>query len=254
MKPWHIRDPDGRAREIAEVEAKYPQLHASIQGERTHIAGAFPIREGATEIDHFLIEIDLPLAYPDALPGVREVGGRIPHMLARHAIPSSGNACVLLPDQRWELWPKGSTLLEYIEGPMHNYFVGQALVERGEPWPFGEWAHGTPGRIDYYKGLIGSDDLAVIWRYLRCLYAKEAKGHWDCPCMSGRRLRHCHFDLVKDLRAKIPRQQAGNALVEFARLLEHAESERRRGGNEPHERALRESRPLVISSPQRESP
>ncbi len=216
MKPWHVRDPHTYALDIAEVEAKYPLLHASIRNDVSRIAGTLPIREGTAEVDHFLVEINLPVGYPNELPIVREIGGRIPHALDRHVIPSSGECCVLLPDQRWELWPRGSSLLAYIDGPLRNYFLGQALVERGDPWPFGEWAHGLQAKLDYYNGLLGTDNQQAILQYLRALEAKQVEGHWECPCLSGRRLRDCHFTLVRDLRGKIPQEDARHALRRFA--------------------------------------
>jgi hypothetical protein len=221
MKPWHIRDPLNYAREIGEVERKYAQLHSAIRGDETRIAGTLPIREGETELDRFAITIDLLANYPDSIPVVHEIGGRIPRVLDRHVIPSSGAACLLLPDQRWELWPKGSTLLSFVEGPVRSYFLGQALVERGNPWPFGEWAHGLRGKLDYYKSLVGTDDPRAICKFLECLQANKVKGHWDCPCMSGRRLRDCHFGLVKDLRARMPRGEAAQSLRQFVLILQH---------------------------------
>jgi hypothetical protein len=220
MKPWHLRNPENYAHEIAEVERKFPQLHATIRGAETRIAGTLPVLGGETELDRFAITMDLSIDYPDSLPVVREVGGRIPYLLDRHVIPNSGVACVLLPDQRWELWPKGASLLAFIDGPIHNYFLGQALIEQGDPWPFGEWAHGLQGMLDYYKALIGTDDPRAICRFLEYLEAKKLKGHWDCPCLNGRRLRDCHFALVKDLRGRMPRSEAANSLRRFGLILE----------------------------------
>jgi hypothetical protein len=208
MTPWHVRDPAGYAHELADVQRSYPQLHPEIRGEETRISGTFPIREGNTEVDRFIISMDLPSTYPDSLPAVREVGGRIPHTLDRHVIPSSGVACVMVPDQRWELWPVGASLLAFVDGPLRNFFIGQALVERGEPWPFNEWAHGFQGRLDYYKSLIGTDDLRSICIYLDYLGKHKVKGHWDCPCLSGRRMRDCHYSLVKELRGRMPHNVA----------------------------------------------
>jgi hypothetical protein len=71
--------------------------------------------------------------------------------------------------------------LSFVDGPARNYFLGQALVERGNPWPFGEWAHGLRGKLDYYKSLVGTDNPRTICRFLECLQANKVKGHWDCP-------------------------------------------------------------------------
>jgi hypothetical protein len=103
---------------------------------------------------------------------------------------------------------------------LRNYFIGQALVERGEPWPFGEWRHGLNGMRDYYTEVFGTDDLSKARRYLDCLAAKRVRGHWDCPCRSGKRLRHCHMNLVSELRDKIPRSEAIKALNRLENVLD----------------------------------
>ena len=126
--------------------------------------------------------------------------------------PVDGTACVLLPDERWRFWPPGEPLLKYLTGPLHSFFLAQTMVEAGEPWPHGEWAHGAEGIFQYYRDLLQTTDLRVITTYLQYLAAKKIKGHWPCPCGSNRRLRDCHFTAVIDLREKISRQDAMKSL------------------------------------------
>jgi hypothetical protein len=110
------------------------------------------------------------------------------------------------------VWPHGSTLLQFLDGPVRNSFLGQSLVELGDPWPFGQWGHGADGIREYYAELLGSNDVRVIAGYLDCLSKKKIKGHRPCPCRSGRRLRACHRVLVQDLTTKIPRRVAAESL------------------------------------------
>jgi hypothetical protein len=226
MKPWHLRDPEGFARERAETEAAYPELHFSTYRDRIELSGTLPIVYSDSVLDRFAVSITLLDNYPGSLPVVREVGGRIPRTLARHML-QSGEACVLLPEDRWRSWPKGSSLLSYISGPLRNYLIGQALVERGEPWPFGEWRHGLEGMRDYYREVFGTDGIRKARKYLEYLTAKKVKGHWDCPCGSGRPLRHCHVKLVADLREKMPRSEARSAIehLDYVLRVHHTSNE-----------------------------
>lgn len=212
MKPWHIRDPLGFDQERADVEGRYPHLHVHIVGDEIRIAGTMPIVDGATELDRFQLEITLPIDYPDAVPIVVETGGRVPRTPDRHCNPADGTACVMLPEDRWRVWPVGSTLLQFIDGPVLQYLIGQATVERGDPWPFGEWSHGEQGQREYYKEVFQTDELPKVRTYLEFIIAKKAKGHWDCPCGSGRRLRDCHGAMVYELRDKMPRTEARKSL------------------------------------------
>jgi hypothetical protein len=44
--------------------------------------------------------------------------------------------------------------------------------------------------------------------YLDYLAAKKVKGHWPCPCRSGKKLRDCHSYQIKELRNNISRKDA----------------------------------------------
>jgi hypothetical protein len=147
------------------------------------------------------------------LPVVRETGGRIPRHEDRHVNASDGSACVLLPDERWRLWPPGSPLLKYLTGPLHSFFLAQTMVEEGQPWPFGHWAHGAKGVFQFYREILKTSDLRVMMTYLDYLAAKKIKGHWPCPCRNGQKLRDCHVGQLKDLREKISRKDAANSLA-----------------------------------------
>jgi hypothetical protein len=218
MRPWHLRNPECFWREREEVELAYPELRFSTVTERVQISGTFPIRDVEGIVDRFSVLITLLPDYPESLPVVHETAGRIPHDIDRHML-SSGEACVLLPEDRWRSWPKGSSLVYFMSGPLRNFFLAQALVERGDPWPFGEWRHGLDGMRDYYREVFGTEDVVQASGFLECLASKKAKGHWNCPCKSGRRLRDCHIDLVRALREKMPRSEAVKALQHLKNVL-----------------------------------
>jgi|SRR5438093_1406189 len=218
---WHCKNPALFEKEKDEVEARYPELHFRVIGDVVRVRGTFPIVCEGQVLDRYSVELLLARDHPKSLPLVREIGGRIPRTPERH-VNQDGTACVLLPDQRWEVWPIGSPLLDFLNGPVRNFFLGQSLVERGDPWPFGQWGHGARGIIEYYSGLLDTQDLLVISRYLECLVAKKVKGHWPCPCGSGKRLRDCHTGNVRDLQEKIARKDAAYSLGHLRRWMETA--------------------------------
>ena len=79
--------------------------------------------------------------------------------------------------------------------------------------PFGQWAHGAKGIFQFYRELLKTSDLRVMTTYLDYLAAKKVKGHWPCPCRSGKKLRDCHFDQIKELRDNISRRDAERSLA-----------------------------------------
>lgn len=210
---WQRDNPTLYEKEKDEVEAYFPGLHFVVEEDRVYIRGSFPVLFEGQVLDRYTVELELARNHPTGLPIVREKGGRIPHHSDRHVNADTGIACVLIPDERWRLWPNGSSLLRFFTGPMHSFFLAQTMVEEGEPWPFGQWAHGAKGVFQFYREVLQISDLRVITTYLDYLSAKKLKGHWPCPCKNGRKLRDCHFDQVKGLRDKIARKDAQNSLA-----------------------------------------
>jgi len=205
---WQRDDPALYEKEKAEVEAHFPDLRVVVENDLVYVRGSFAVMFEGQALDSYSIELQLARNHPTELPVVRETGGRIPRSDDRHINMADGTACVLLPDERWRFWPPSSSLLKYLSGPLRSFFLAQTMVEEGEPWPFGQWAHGAKGVFQYYGELLNTTDLRVITTYLDYLAAKKVKGHWACPCRSGKKLRDCHFDEVKDLREKISRKDA----------------------------------------------
>ena len=160
-----------------------------------------------------MIEIEFPSDYPDNLPVVREVGGRIPRNADHHINNSSGDICLLVPDECWRVFPYGASFLDFLNVPVFNYFLGESLVELGHPRPFGERSHGIAGVFEYYAEALGTQDRHVIANFVECLSRAPAKGHWLCPCGSGLRIRRCHQDLIRSLEDRIPARVAKGTLA-----------------------------------------
>ncbi len=213
MKPWYERDPRLVEQIRTALRTRYPSLHLFIESDgRAFVRGTFPVRspEGRV-LDRYEISIELLADYPRSLPIVRETGGRIPWKPDFH-VNSDGTACVLLPDDRWRCFPEGAPFVKFLEGPVHDFFLGQSLVALGEDWPFGEWSHGSQGVIEYYQWLLGTKDIAVIVRFLRVLAKLNFKDHWLCPCGSSKKIRRCCQIRLLELRRKIPPNVARKAL------------------------------------------
>jgi hypothetical protein len=203
-QPWHKADPARLEKMRAEVQAAYPNLHFYPQGGRVVVRGTLPIVHEGAELDRYAVEIVLLANYPDALPLVFEVGGRIPRDADHHINAETGEACLFVPDERWRVCPPSLSFLEFLNGPVRNFFLGQSLFRLAGEWPFGQRSHGADGIREYYSELLGTDDIKVILGYLECLSRPVLKGHWPWPCGGGKRLRECHRAQIEELRSKIP--------------------------------------------------
>ena len=193
--------PDLRAEVLETLHQEYPELRFEIEGDVAKVRGVFPVADETGVLDRFAIEMVFPPDYPDSLPIIRETGKRIPWCLDRH-VNAIGETCVLVPEEWFVLTPDQS-FRAFMGGPVRNYFLGQALVEIGQPWPFGERSHGTAGVLEAYSELLGFDDTRQMRTALSYLSHDNIKGHWRCPCGNGSILRRCHVAEVRALQGRI---------------------------------------------------
>jgi hypothetical protein len=203
-RSWYKAEPGLLEKMRVEVQGVYPNLHFYPGGDRVIVRGTFPIVHEGEELDRYTVEIVLLANYPDAVPVIFEIGERIPRNADHHINRKTGEACLFVPDERWSVYPRGTTLLHFLKGPVRNFFLGQSIFRRTGEWPFGQRAHGANGIREYYSELLGTKDAGVILGYLECLSRPTLKGHWPCPCKSAKRLRDCHGPQIADLRTKIP--------------------------------------------------
>lgn len=131
-QPWHRAYPALFDKERAEVEAAYPNLHFHVVNDIVLVRGTFPIAFERKGLDGYLIEIELSRDYPKSIPIVRETGGRIPRTADRHMNPADGTACILLPDERWNVWPHGSTLLQDLATKIARQVAAQSFEKLRE--------------------------------------------------------------------------------------------------------------------------
>jgi hypothetical protein len=213
-KPWHRANPSLLAKLEEDLRGPYPDLRVVVENECVHIRGSFPIFSDGLALDRYQIDVSIPNDFPDAVPTLREIGGRVPWDSNRHVNPNGqacGEACPVVPEE-WLLNPKRDSILSFLNGPVRDFFLAQSLVEAGDPWPFSWRAHGFDGLYQAYGELLGTTDRACIRRYLEYLSKERIKGHWECPCGSGSKLRNCHLNEVRALQSKIPTNVAKQAL------------------------------------------
>jgi hypothetical protein len=187
--------------------AQHPTLHLIETDGRPVIRGSIRIAHDGADLDWYVVEIDLGPLQRSCLPLVKEVGGRIPRIADRH-MNDDGSCCVCLPEDYFLRNPGPFDMIAFLDGPVRGYFIAQTLVERGDPWPHGEWGHGMVGYDQWFKEFLDSLTPDAFRAYLETLSREKIKGHHLCPCGSGRRLRDCHFWLVLRLQRILPSKQA----------------------------------------------
>lgn len=175
------------------------------------IDGALEVRGGhpvttpdGTEVTRFSVKIQLPSSFPDELPVVFETGNRIPRNSDRHTNPN-GSCCVGVPAALRKRLGRNFKVSSYILGPMSEYFLGQALVEIGEPWPAGEARHGPLGVLDFWQSFFPDDLPRQIAQVLRsAAKTKPPRKSSRCPCGRRQPVRRCHRSSIRRLQSLYP--------------------------------------------------
>lgn len=208
--------PDALFSEVQEAAARHqPELSVSRTEELIILEGHFlvygpdgPVDTPGGVFDSFKIQAGVTTGFPIEEPVVFETGGRIPRTAERHIFPKDGNCCLGVWDE-WLLTAPDRRFETFLNGPMHDYFVSQAHFETNGTWPYGERSHGTQGVLESYAEILETPvDAKVIGNYLRLLSRQMIKGHAYCPCGSGKRLRDCHADDVRQLSQRIAPKMA----------------------------------------------
>jgi hypothetical protein len=210
MKAWHLDAKSfGEFRKL--LLAAYPSLKIQIEDGRVYARGLLTLWsvDGAKQIDRYQIELEFGPKYPRTPPIVREIGGRIPRIDDRHVTTKTGEACLFLGDEAFKYYSPAQSIVDFMRGPVENFFLSQTYFEKVGSWPTGQRPHGAHGILEFYREELGAVEPIVVANCLAYLACPNGSHRRPCYCGSGQQLRDCHFEKFEELRAKIPPATAG---------------------------------------------
>lgn len=175
-----------------------------------HLRGNFSFKAaiycGAEIEDRYKLEIIVPEKFLQALPVVKEIGGKIPRNGDFH-VNKDGSLCLGSPLRllgKIYISPSLSgfaceCLVPYL------YAVSCKLKNDGD-FAFGELAHGDQGIMDDYSHLFSLTDLSQTTQAIQLLgIKKRIANKKPCPCGCGKRLGTCSFrDKLNEFRKMAP--------------------------------------------------
>lgn len=196
--------------QFSSVRAAYPDLRlAPANDGLTRIVG--PIRFSAQPRDleriddEYEIEILIPPKFPNHLPIVREINGRIAAAYTHRNRDTT--LCLGSPTALRLRIVDGQPLLSYIERCIIPTLYGHSFFERHGVLPFGELKHGIAGIREDLAALFGVDNHELALDFVRlAALRKRVANKRPCGCRSGTRLGRCHHRRVNDLRRRLHRQ------------------------------------------------
>jgi len=170
-----------------------------VNGTDLRIEGLFDFT--AKTIDHeeitgsFRIRIVVPAKFPQDLPVVDELDGRIPRRGAYHINPD-GSLCLGSRLRLLVTIARDPTLIGFAKNCLVPYlFAISRKILRGSDFAFGELAHGASGEIADYMNLFGLETMDQVKRTIVYIGMKKRRANkLPCPCGCGRRLGICRFN------------------------------------------------------------
>jgi hypothetical protein len=193
---------------MEELLLKYPSLRLGPASHMyVNLAGAlFFCAEGPSNErieDEYKIEILVPLGFPERIPSVREVAGRIPASF--HKL-EDGSLCLGSPTRLRLMLLDSPSIICFVERCVIPYLYGYSYFEKHATLPFGQLDHGVPGLLQDLASLYGIDRTDIVPEFVRLTSMKKGNANKQpCPCGSQRRLGQCHHRQVNRLRDTLGR-------------------------------------------------
>lgn len=196
------------------VPEKYPLLRV-VEGATTICleGGLSVCDESGHELAVYQIRIEFPAGFPDNIPILYEIGGKIPRISDRH-VDGNGAACLCVRDEIYKYCPPGYSVDEFMQGLVIPFFRSQIVFEETGVYP-GERQHGIDGILDFYEEALGTRAKDIVIAFLEYLTSSSVKGHHVCYCGSQKKLRDCHFHVLQKYRGKIRNIDAKKSLYQL---------------------------------------
>uniref|UniRef100_UPI00402B8413 hypothetical protein n=1 Tax=Methylomonas sp. PHL2-19 TaxID=3438878 RepID=UPI00402B8413 len=181
--------------QIDELIAIHKGLRVVVEGDDSiAVCGLLRFEASAdgleTITESFEIELTIPYDFPEAMPCAREIAGRIGTDYD-HRNPN-GTLCLAVPVEQRSIFLENPTLLGFVNRLVIPYLYGYCFFKKHGRHPFDEAAHGYEGILRYYIDTLGLRDSLSALNVISFLLEHGYRGHHNCPCGSGLRVRACH--------------------------------------------------------------
>ena len=145
----------------------------------------------------FEIELTIPHVFPDRLPRAKELGSSIQTDYG-HLNPD-GTLCLAVPIEERRVFFERPTLLGFVDRLLVPYLYGYCFWSKHGYHPFDEAAHGCEGILSHYVDTLGLRGPLGALAIICFLFEHGYRGHHDCPCGNGRKVRECHGPALRAL-------------------------------------------------------
>jgi hypothetical protein len=149
---------------------------------------------GAEIEDNYKLKIVIAEKFPQAIPVVEEIGGKIPRNGDFHVNPD-GSICLGSPLRLLKMIHNFPSLSNFANKCLVPYLYAVSYkLRNGGDFVLGELAHGDQGIVDDYSMVLGLAARSQIKQAIQLLGVKKRIANKKtCPCGCGKRLGACPF-------------------------------------------------------------
>ena len=194
-----MSDLDSQIAELRKTHLGLDVVDVGSDGSRI-VAGQLSFRASIDELplisDAFCISMHIQGAYSKTLPSVFETGEKIDPQY-KHRFQDK-SLCLGVPIEQRLKFCQEPSLLGFVNNLVIPYLYGYCYSRKYGKHPFGERSHGG-GIVEYLVEALqlkNELDVLAVVEYFRT-YGFNARKR--CPCKSGRRVRHCHAEILREL-------------------------------------------------------
>jgi hypothetical protein len=144
--------------------------------------------------DTYEVKILFPENYPNVLPKLFEIGGKIKREPDWHI--NADGSCCLGPDVKLIRALGGKiTLLNWLKIHVVSFLANHYYKIKNEVYAGKEYSHGTRGIIEYYQELWNINNIYDLRRRLEYITGVRKWGkNKKCFCGSGKQYKLCHMN------------------------------------------------------------
>lgn len=193
-------------RDVDELLIRYPGLRLIPSREKDVVIRgtiAFQATHGDREViaDEYEVELVIHERFPESVPSIRELGGRIPDSFHKLA---GGGLCLGSPTRLRIGLVQHPTVLGFVEQFVVPYLYGHSYFIKHGEMPFSELSHGPKGLLEDLASIFDVEDEEAGQEMARLASkTRRVANKAPCPCGSGRRLGRCHHRRVNQLRREL---------------------------------------------------
>lgn len=198
----------------------YPDLSLSWDNENGIIEGKIAFNAIFNDVqieDSYSIRIEVTKYYPFILPITFETGNRIPsdyHKMANNCL------CLGVVSELYLKFSNEATLLFYINKFVVEYLYSFSYREKHGEIPYGERSHNSRGILEFFQEYFETKNPNALMYIAESISIKDKyRGHHQCYCGSGKRIRDCHGHKILEFKMNLDKFYVSHDVKELIDLL-----------------------------------